>query len=51
MPHAQFRELSINMGVCIAVMKIEKVVAGESSLQIFSETPVFHPLIVGGRLL
>ena len=38
--HAQFRELSIDIGVAIAMMKIEKVVARQNSLQIFSETPV-----------
>ena len=40
MSHAQFRGLSIDMGVGIAMMKIEKVVARQNSLQIFSETPV-----------
>ena len=48
MSHAQFRGLSIDMGVGIAMMKIEKVVARQNSLQIFSETPVVAMAMFSG---
>ena len=44
--NAQFREVSKKVWVSIAILKIEKVLAGIKSLQIFSETPVLRTLLL-----